>query len=445
MAVALVLGPLHPATASPDPGLEPAASADAYGLDVQVSLSPLDVRVEQGPLARATQDSPPPQQQAPPAEAQVLGAGPFPAGGELVDEVGVASSLASATGEPRAQAVTEVSDVALLSQGGTALITATQVRASATSDCSSAPSAVGTQFVNLRVGGIEQAVDAPAPNTELLPAVFNPLGLRVVLNEQHPAADGRGLVVNALHVYSVVSPTFPALFEGDLVVAHAMSTVHCPNGMGSTGGANGVYLTKTASPSVVLPGQQVTYTAVVENRSSAPCGVNRLIDHLPVPFELASTSGNLGPDAGVVARPGGGADVELRPVGVVIAAGGSVQQVFVARVPEDAAPGTYFNNVEVFCSGLGNWVKGLDAPVQVTDGASPSPSPALSPRVTPATPAMPATEPGTPGLSPPRILATTGLPSQALGWAGLTLLALAAAASARARSPRPRGAPAGSD
>jgi uncharacterized repeat protein (TIGR01451 family) len=371
LVAALALTLSLPLSAQSAPSTAPGAAADAYGLDVDAVLTPLGVEVDEGPFARASQEYPP--QAAAVSEDEVLGAGPLPAGGELVKDIGILSAMAGANGQPLAAASAQAVDVELLSQGGTALITADLIRAMSTTDCVNAPSAAGTDFVNLRLAGQEDPIPTPAPNTVLAPELFTPLGLRVVLNEQHPTADGRGLVVNAIHIYNVAEPLVPGLFTGDIIVAHAMSTVNCPNGAPSTGGNNPIFITKNADKATAKRGDTVTYTATVQNKATEPCIVNQLIDHLPQAFEFVSTAGGAGTTAATDARPGGGTDVIIKPEGVTIAAGGSLTQTYVVKVKDDAAPGTYFNNVELLCSNLGNWVKGLDAPVQVVTDTPPPP------------------------------------------------------------------------
>ena len=373
-ALALTMPLTAPATAQTG-STAPASAADAYGLDVDVTLTPLDVEVDEGPFARATQEFPP--QAAEVDEAQLIGAGPIPASGQLVKSAGVLTSFAGANGEPKASASAQAVDLALLDQSGTALIEADLIRAVSTTDCVKAPTAEGTLISNLRVAGTTvPTVPTPDPNTdldELLPVpVFAPLGLRVILNEQHPTADGRRLVVNAIHVYNVTDPLVPGLFSGDVIVSHAMSTVNCPNGAPSTGNDNPIFITKNADKATARRGDTVTYTATIQNKADEDCLVNQVIDHLPVAFEFASTAGAFGTDAETVNRPGGGSDVVIKPENVTIPKGGSATQTYVVTVKGDAAPGTYFNNVEILCANLGNWVKGLDAPVQVvTDTPTP--------------------------------------------------------------------------
>jgi uncharacterized repeat protein (TIGR01451 family) len=354
----------------------PSSAADAYALDVDATLLEGNIPIDEGPFGRATQEFPP--LAAAPAEAEELGAGPIPdPSGELVQNVGVLTSIAAATGEPLAAASAQAVDVALLGDGEDAMITADLIRAQSTTTCTAAPTAEGTDFVNLQVAGQTDPIPNPEPNTELLPEIFNPLGLRVILNEQHPTADGRGLVVNAIHIYHVAPAELPIqLFTGDIIVAHAMSTVNCPNGAGTTGPVDSdIYITKEADKAKVAPGGTVTYTANVKNNSDEACLVNQFIDHAPAPFELVSTSGQFGTVAELEARPGGGVDLILKPEALTIAAGATATQTFVLKVKDDAAPGVYFNNVEILCANLGNWVKGLDAPVEVTGTTPPAPEP----------------------------------------------------------------------
>jgi uncharacterized repeat protein (TIGR01451 family) len=370
LAVVVPLGAAQAATST-----APSSAADAYALDVHAFLTPAEIAVDEGPFARATQEFPP--LAAEPAEDEVLSTGQIPPGtGQLVEEVGVMTSIASATGEPQAVASSQAVEVALLSQSGVPTITADVIRAQSSTDCLTAP--VGeVEFVNLAVAGNVAPIPDPEPNTELLAPLFNPLGLKVILNEQHPTADGRGLVVNAIHIYNFDPAQFPLpLFRGDIIVSHAMSTVNCPNGAGSTGPADSdIYITKDADKAKVAPGGTVTYTANVKNNSEQACLVNQFIDHAPAPFELTSTSGAFGTVAESVARPGGGQDIILKPEGLSIAAGATATQTFVLKVKDDAAPAVYFNNVEILCANLGNWVKGLDAPVEVVVDTPPAPNP----------------------------------------------------------------------
>lgn len=335
------------------PATAAGSAADAYSLMVDVRLVTATVPVLVTPLARASQVSPPEQPAA--NQAQVLTAGPAPADSSVVDRVGVMTSSARATTTPQATAISEAADVNLLGAGVAARVRADVVRAQANADCNAAPNATVT-FVNLSVNGTP-ITNTPAPNTVI------DLGIaKLILNEQRPAFDGRGIVVNAIHVVS--TNTGDPLLRGDVVVSHAMSTVNCPNGAGTTGTDSVVKLIKDVTPTSGVTGTQLTYTAKVTNNATEACLINHVVDHLPVGFEFVSTAGELGTAATTRARPDTGIDVFVGN-GVSIPVGGTKTQTFVVKIGKDVKPGVYFNNVEIFCADIGNFVKGLDAPVEV--------------------------------------------------------------------------------
>lgn len=383
------------AATAPAQGAEAVGSgAEGYGLLVDVQLLPSRTPVQAGPVSWSAQDWPP---GAPsPATANVVSAGPLPADGSVVNHVGVLTSSASATGVPAAVATAEVHDVSLLKSGDASRVTADVVKAQANSDCSTNPNADGTTFVNLIVDGVP-IEGTPEPNTVI------DLGVaRVILNEQHPASDGRGIVVNAIHVISTTSGD--PLLRGDVIVSHAMSTVRCNNGAGSTGAANLVQIVKTVTPSTSEAGGQVTYSATITNNAAEDCLVNRVVDHLPPGFSLVSTAGDLGATATTAPRPGGAIDVSVGN-GVTIGAGKSVSQTFVVKVGDSVAPGTYFNDVEVFCANLGDFIKGLDAPVTVTAAKVPASNAVQGATALPSAPReLPKT-----GGAPPALLAALAL------------------------------------
>ena len=358
-AAAAVLVAATPAHAVTVPN-GPASSADAYSLLVDVKLLQGNVPVRQGPVSRATQEFP--VGAAQPATAQVLSAGPVPADSSLVDHVGVLTSVAGANGAPNAVSLSQVNDVSLLGKGTAAKITAKTVTAQANADCSTSPNGTGTSFEDLVVNGTPINY-TPAPNT-----VIDLVVAKVILNEQRPAFDGRGIVVNAIHVISTT--TGDPLFRGDIIVSHAMSTVNCTNGAGSTGQSTVLKMVKTASPSTVKPGGEVTYSAHVTNSSTQPCLVTQFVEHLSNAFDFVSTTGDFGSALDrTVLRPGGGADLVLGN-GKTIPVGGTFNQTFVVKAKDTATPGVYFNNLEIFCANLGNFVKGLDAPVRITGDTS---------------------------------------------------------------------------
>jgi uncharacterized repeat protein (TIGR01451 family)/LPXTG-motif cell wall-anchored protein len=264
------------------------------------------------------------------------------------------------------------------------MITADLVRAQANTDCAVDPNAAGTTFVNLKINGTP-VENTPAPNT-----VYDLTVAKVILNEQHPGFDGRGIVVNAIHVISTT--TGDALFRGDVIVSHAMSTVNCPGGPGTTGDSNVVKIVKTVTPNTVAPGDEVTYVTKISNTSSSPCLVTAAVDHLPGGFEFVSTTGDLGSALDRTpppTRPGGGFELYVG-AGKTIAAGASATQTFVVKVGANLAAGVYYNNVEIFCANIGDFVKGLDAPVRVTDESEPEAQPSESPSAAPAPEPQPA-------------------------------------------------------
>lgn len=351
-----------PAPAS-EPSDVPASSADAYGFSSDV-VGPGNQAVSRVPFARATQESY--SGAAAPAFVQAGGVeSKNVPGTDIVVNVGGAAASASATTAPVASAWAQASDVRLVNQNGTPLITAQAVRARSRTDCVTTLSEGGIDLVGLKIGQAAVVLPSAEPNTEVAPEVFNPLGLRVIANEQHPAADGRGLVVNALHIYHMSPLAGPGLFTGDIVLAHAMSTVHCPNGKDTTGAQNPVVITNTVDKPVALRGDTVTYTVNVKNKSTQACTVNRFWEYAAGPFQYQSTTGAFGANASQAGRTGGGFDLMLDNSLGTIAAGATATQKFVVKVKPDAPFGTYFNNVEIFCGNLGNWVMGLAAPVEI--------------------------------------------------------------------------------
>lgn len=305
-----------------------------------------------------------------------------------------------------ASAAAQTVGLKALINAGVPTITADVIRAQANSDCAKAPDAAGSQFVNLKIAG--QAIPAnPPPNSVIpLPGIG-----AVIVNEQHPSADGRGIVVNGLHVIG----TGP-LLRGDLIISHAVSGVTCPNGLGKDytgvpGAKPEITFDKNASPSTAKAGQTVTYTATVTNVSTATCDVLRFFDHLDPAFDIVSTDGAFGKvfTSPAPKRSDGGTDVILKPTGLKIDAGKSVTQTFVVKLKDTVQPGTYYNNLELFCALNGDFASGPLAPVTV-----PAPAPPVVAALPPASPA-------------PQLPRTGGVPLAAAS----ALLLIAAAAGLR--------------
>jgi uncharacterized repeat protein (TIGR01451 family) len=376
-AAALALAALLAAPASPAAAQTAAPAggfADAQGIIVNLTVLtavPIPGALGNTPLnpntfSQSSQSCPP--QQPEPVSDTFLNVPAAPAA--------TAATLTTMAGArcdaPAAVASAQTEDLDALINAGAPLISADVIRAQANSDCTKAPNAEGSLFTNLRVAG--QAISPnPAPNTRItIPGIAT-----VIINEQNPTADGRGIVVNGLHIIGA-SP----LLRGDLIISHAYSGVVCPNGKGSEIAeglkAPDIRFDKDATPSTARAGQTVTYDATVTNTSTAPCDVITFIDHLNPVFEFVSTSGGFGDMAvdPVPARPDGGQDVTIRPRGVTIAPMASVQQRIVVRLKADVQPGTYFNNLEIFCAVNGNFASGPLAPVTVPAPAPPPVEPA---------------------------------------------------------------------
>ena len=178
-----------------------------------------------------------------------------------------------------------------------------------------------TVFINLTVGGTPVPLPTDvAPNFDLLPELFGPLGLRVILNEQHPASVGRGLVVNGLHIIAANTGALPiggSIIRGDIVVSHAVSGVVCPGGPGADNGGlptPDISFAKTAAPLTPRPVTR-SPTRRPSPTPRRPCEVLRLVDHIAPAFDLVSTAGAFGTafDKPAPVRTDGGVDAVLRP------------------------------------------------------------------------------------------------------------------------------------
>lgn len=286
-----------------------------------------------------------------------------------------------------ASAAAQTVGLKALFNGAVPVITADVIRAQANSDCTKSPNAKGSLFQNLTIGG--QAIPDALALNEPNKVISLPGGLgSVILNEQHPSANGRGIVVNGLHIIGA-SP----LLRGDLIISHAVSGVVCPNGAKSQFEdplkKPDIVFDKDANPSTANAGDTVTYTAKVTNTSANSCDVLRFFDHLDPAFDIVSTDGAFGKTFTSPApkRSDGGTDVILKPTGLKIDGGKSVTQTFVVKLKDTVKPGTYYNNLELFCAVNGDFASGplapvtVPAPVVVTPAAPPPPAaPAELPR-----------------------------------------------------------------
>jgi uncharacterized repeat protein (TIGR01451 family) len=365
LALPLALVAAAPQASAATPG---GGFAEAYGILADTTLLQGNVPVLIGPLAPVASSCPP----GGPKTAQLVGVPASPVATAGVLNTGAATSCTTPT---RSLASAQTLNAKVLEVAAPATITTDEITSTADVSCTAAPTG-STKIVNLAVGGtvVPLPTDIP-PNFDLLPQVLGPLGLRVILNEQHPAASGRGIVVNGLHVIATATgatlPVGGAVIRGDVVVSHASVGVVCPGGPGSVNGglpAPDISFTKVATPDSIHAGDTVTYRATATNTSTTPCEVLKLIDHVAPPFTLVSSAGPLGTalDNPAPVRTDGGVDAVLRPTGVTIAPGASVVQTFTVKAKSGAAPGTYYDTLEIYCGANGNFVSGPLAPVTIT-------------------------------------------------------------------------------
>jgi uncharacterized repeat protein (TIGR01451 family) len=271
--------------------------------------------------------------------------------------------------------VGQVVNVNALGAAAPVAVHADAVTATSETSCTAKPTG-STQIVNLSIGGtaIPLPSDIP-PNFEVpgLDVLLDTFGLRIILNEQHPTANGRGLVVNGIHIIAGGDAAVPiggAVIRGDIVVSHAVSSTACPGGPGQDNGGlppSDIKFEKAARPVNAPPGTTVTYTAKVTNNGTNPCEVVSFIDHVAPAFEIVSTSGGFGTkfDTPPPVRSDGGPDLVLHPTGVTIGAKKSLLQTIVVKTKAGAPAGTYYDTLEVFCARNGDFLSGALAPVTV--------------------------------------------------------------------------------
>lgn len=404
-AIPLFLGTASPALAATAPA---GAYAEAYGLLVDTTVLSGALPAKIGPEAPVSSSCP---VVGGTKTAKVLGVGdPAVAQADVITDTATSDCAAES-----ATATSRIVNVDALGAAAQIKIHADAVTATSTTSCAKAPKG-STQIVNLSIGGT--AIPIPnepiTPNFVVLDPVLSLLGLTVILNEQHPASTGRGLVVNGIHVIASGTGVIPiggSVLRGDVIIAHAVSGVVCPGGPGGDNGGlpkPDISFTKSASPNVAKPGDTVTYTATVTNQSTKVCEVLRFVDHIAPAFSLVSSSGPLGTklDSPAPSRTDGGVDAVLRPTGVTIGAGKSVTQLFTVKVKDDAVPGTYYDTLEIFCGPSGDFVSGPLAPVTIPK---------------PGGPVLPPEEPVAPPTTP--VFAPTGLSTPLAATALLLLVA----------------------
>jgi uncharacterized repeat protein (TIGR01451 family) len=317
------------------------------------------------------------------------------------------------------------------------------------------------EIANLTIGGTEIVGPAgldltPPPNTVIGLGIIT-----VILNEQHYDNQGHGFTVNAIHVFTSPSD-LGSLADVDLVIGHAHAEDMCDTGTVTTppsnpmsSGQNLPVGTKLDSTKHADPGEVVTYTLTITTNM---CTVLSVTDFLPSGFQYVpgSASGDLGKDPTVTQSSSNPAIQQLEffnPAGWTAA---KLVETLKAKVPDDAAPGDYVNNVEGESSpsssnpsiACGSFVFSDTLPVNgsvpANNGNNPgiivprpgtgTPTPTASATATPATP--------TNAVQPLSTVATPNTAgSSAAGWATpLGLLAMLGGLAALRRRTRGRSA-----
>ena len=255
-ALSLLFVSAGPAAAATAPS---GGFADANGIIVRLTaLTAVPIPgpfggtpIDPNTFASSSQSCPPTAANSDPHELLNVGAAPA-AEANTIDTDALAKCSAS---DAVAAAAAQTEGLKALFNGAVPVITADVIRAQSNSDCTKAPNGAGSIFAGLSIAG--QAIPADVPPNTTIP--LGPIG-SVIVNEQHPSANGRGFVVNGLHVIGA-SP----LLRGDLIISHAVSGVVCPSGAGKELPPPEFTFDKDANPSTAHAGDTVTYTSTVQH------------------------------------------------------------------------------------------------------------------------------------------------------------------------------------
>lgn len=426
----MVALPVQSAGSSP---LVHASAARAFGVRVHVAtpLGDPSLTIEPTPFASAADPS------VDAVTESVLGPLRAPEDGTLVGDARalVAEAARTLTPKPASHAEAVVTSASLFETAGVPLIAADLVHASSDTTCTSPSSAVtsaaGSRLVGLSIAGeiIDETLE---PNTEI-PLVYDngtpadasdDVSVRVILNEQVPAAHGYGLIVTMIHAI-VSTPADAGRIFADIRIAEAFSTAYC----GEAGPRpvrvidfDKVVTHTDSDPQGALDdgiatahrGETVTWTVDVTNTSQTGCMLSTVTDSLPPHFGFVRTAGafdDIEPalsDQDVVWEPQD--QLQLNP-------GQTITQTITTRVAADAPYGTYTNLFGVFESSCSEASSGLMGPVTIV------PKPATTVL------SKPKTTPPAPGP-----LAATGVPVAPLAAASVALVMAAHVARALRRT-----------
>ena len=188
LAAPLLLGTASPALAATPPA---GAYAESYGLLVDTDLLAGNVPLKVGPEAPVASSCPPGGTKS--AQLIDVPADPLAHADVITDTATTACAPASG------KAVSNIVNVDAL-MGQPVAIHADAITATSTTNCTAKPGG-STKVLNLSIAGSDVPIPADPPaNFEPWQPILAPLGLRIIINEQHPAATGRGFVVNGLHI-----------------------------------------------------------------------------------------------------------------------------------------------------------------------------------------------------------------------------------------------------
>lgn len=410
-----------PAQSTATADLVHASAARAFGVRVHVATPFGDpsVTIEPTPFASAADPS------VDEVTKSVLGPLRAPEDGSLVGDARalVAEATRSLSPKPNASADAVVTHASLFETAGIPLIAADLVHAASSTECTSASSAktsaAGSRLVGLSIAG-ELIDETPEPNTEI-PLVYDngtpadasdDLSVRVILNEQVPAAHGFGLIVTMIHAI-VSTPADAGRIFADIRIAEAFSTAFC--GEGGPRPVRVIDFDKVVTHTDSDPlgarsggiatahrGETVTWTATITNTSETGCMLSTVTDTLPPYFGFVRTAGafdGIEPtlsDQDVAWEPQ--EQLQLEP-------GESFTQTITTRVATNAPYGTYTNLFGVFESSCSEASSGLMGPVTIVP--KPSTTVLSNPKITP------------PSKAP---LAATGVPVAPLAAAAVAML-----------------------
>lgn len=335
-----------PEEAIPPPAPVRAASADAFGLEVDLGLLGQEV-THLGPtpfVGVTASDSSLPNARDSVTDVGPVGDGPS-AGTANVVEVTAEADIQL----PLARGTATTSDVDLLQPavGDAHVVTADVVQAVATTTCvTTTPeeAAAGTAITGLTIAGQAIPVDVPL-NTEIeVPGIA-----RVTIKEVLPDTDGIGWTVRGLHVRTL-DPLTGAV-DSEIIVSEAHSSVDCggitpppepPEPVALDVDKAVVDATVEDDGTVVIePGDAITWAITVTNVTDATCNVNRVVDYVPQPLTLTSAGDVLeGIEPGQ--RGENGLVFDIEPV--ALEPGESLLGTIVVAVPDTIAPGSYFND-----------------------------------------------------------------------------------------------------